>query len=368
VNERSAALDACRGAAVLAVIVLHLGHFGVFPPLPGAWRNVPDMGMFGVDLFYVLSGFFITQAILRPATWDPRRFLMARVTRIYPAYLVALFLSVAAILYTRGIDAALVVKVMLHLLMLHNFMPGANSAINGVFWTLGVEFPYYVLMLAIAPFLRERQAFWFISLTMLAVSVLWRTGAFLWVGAEGRYFVATQLPGAIDAFAVGGIAAALHLRPDLHRLLAQWRWAVLGAGLAALALCLAYFYRHSGDYWRDPASAMLWRSGFAIASAVIVLACAKMHDSPALARTSLPWIGKISFSLYLFHMPAIELTKRYPVASGWPYDLAEALVIMFVASWLCWRFVEIRFHRPSAPVAAAPAAATAPAAAATPAG
>ena len=344
-NNRSVALDACRGVAVLAVLAYHLKEFGFYPSLPAPFTIWPACGMFGVDLFYVLSGFFITQAIIRPKTWQQGVFLRARISRIYPAYLFSLFIVVAARIGEGAVAISpnLITNILLHVTMLHNFF-GVGGSLNGVYWTLGVEFPYYLLMLVLAPFLRNSRLFWFVSLTMLGISLLWRAGVFLYIPEINRAYVSTQLPGALDAFALGGIATLLNQSTSLTKILHRWRWPLFATSIVGLVFSLHYYSIHAGDYWSDGWSVIVWRSGLAACCALLILACAKMHYSKILAYSSLPWFGKISFSLYLYHLLPILVINHYLVDQAWPLKLLLATTSTLLISWTSWRFIEMHFH------------------------
>ncbi|CAN5433387.1 acyltransferase [soil metagenome] len=348
IDNRSIALDACRGIAVITVIAYHLSSFGMLPQssLFVAWLAC---GMFGVDFFYVLSGFFITQAILRPRSWKPDVFLRARINRIYPAFVFSLLLIVALKIYIgHAFDLTMIIGILLHLTMLHNLFPGVGDSLNGVYWTLGVEFPYYILMLALASFLRSsNRGFWTLCLGMLVLCLVWRQSAFLFLppGGLARFFAATQLPGALDAFALGGMAAMLHLNSALRERLIQARWLLLAIGLTGVAFCLRYFMAHSGNYWEDWMSVVVWRSIFALGCAIVTLACAKMQNNQLLHYSGLPWLGKISFSLYLYHVLVLNFVNRYYGDRVWEFRLPVSVAIMLAVSWLSWRFVESRFHK-----------------------
>jgi peptidoglycan/LPS O-acetylase OafA/YrhL len=245
-------------------------------------------------------------------------------------------------------DPNLIVNVLLHATMLHNFL-GIGGSLNGVYWTLGVEFPYYFLMLALAPFLRHNRTFWLTSITMLGLSVLWRTGVFLYFPTEAiRVFAGTQLLGALDAFALGGIATMLNQTTGLTLILRQWRWPLFVMGTLGLIFSLHYYSNHAGNYWSDGWSVILWRSEFAASCALLVLACARMNYSKVLAYSSLPWFGKISFSLYLYHLLPILAINHYLVGQAWQLKLLLTVTSTLLLSWVSWRFIETRFHQPTA--------------------
>ncbi len=351
-TKRSLSLDAVRGVAILIVVVFHFREFGIFPALPSPYTVVPMFGMFGVDLFYVLSGFFITKAIISPAIWNPGSFLLARVTRIYPAFLFSLAFFVGLKIFNeKTFDLYLLTNIMLHSLMLHNLIPGIGGSINGTYWTLGVEFPYYFFMLAISYFLRTWKSFWITSVVMLVLCLVWRAGVFLFIPTDmGRFFASTQLPGTLDAFAFGGMAAGLVRHEKLNQLLSLWRWPVLVIGLVVTALSLNYVAHHAGHYWALGWTAILWRSSLAAGFAIIIAACANMQYSKMLHYSGLPWLGKISFSLYIYHLFPAILARKYLPEVEWQWKLPLASLLALGISWASWRFIETRFHRTTAPI------------------
>lgn len=346
-TNRSLPLDAIRGVAVLMVVVYHYRELNLFPTLATPFRNFPFYGMFGVDLFYVLSGYFITKAVLSPQDWRPGLFLRARFSRIYPAFLFSLLIFVSVKIYhTQAVDAHLLVNICLHFFMLHNLLPGVGSSINGTFWTLGVEFPYYLFMLAIGSFIRERRSFWIAILSMIFMCLIWRASVYLYLtGDMSRFFASTQLPGTLDAFAVGGVVAKLSQHPTTNKYLRKWRWPLFAIGLTVTSMSLSYAALHAEHYWSYPWTAILWRTILATGFAITIASCSNMQFNKALAFTGLPWLGKTSYSLYIYHLAAGYLTLRYFSDAAWPVQLLVATVSAVTASWLSWRFIEIRFHR-----------------------
>jgi peptidoglycan/LPS O-acetylase OafA/YrhL len=351
-QKRSLALDAVRGLAILMVVIYHFGDFGLLPFISIPYTIIPALGMFGVDLFYVLSGFFITKAIISPTSWDPGIFLKARFSRIYPAYLFSLlFFAAYKISSGNSIDFQLMVNLLLHSLMLHNLFPGVGNSFNGTYWTLGVEFPYYFLMLAIGYFLREKRYFWHVSLSMLAICLVWRASVFQFMPTDmGRFFAATQLPGVLDAFSFGGMAAVITRHAKYGEVCRRWRWPIFMVGLVATVLSLYYVTHHAGHYWSYAWTVIMWRTSLAAGFALLIVACNGMEYSKFLHYSGLPWLGKISFSLYIYHLfPAILILKFFP-EFGWEWKLLLASSIALAMSWASWRFIEARFHRTSIPV------------------
>jgi peptidoglycan/LPS O-acetylase OafA/YrhL len=352
--QRIQALDALRGVAVLMVfayhIVLNIQTSGV---LSVPVKLVFATGMFGVDLFYVLSGFFITKAILSPASWSQASYLRSRITRIYPAYVFCLLVSAGIAVFTGQMRLPdLAPALLLHLTMLHNFVPGMSGKFNAVFWTLGVEFPYYVLMLAIGFRLRDRRYFWKISGIALVVAVLFRYCVYALIPSDAasestKFFVSTQLIGSLDAFFVGGIVAYL----SLHKMGVNAKSAPLYFLVSACTcVILLYFISlHLSDFWTSPLTMVWWRALLSTSYGLVIFFIISLNIERLLAWSGLPFLGKISFSFYLWHLPIIIYFagKTQPTTTT-PGLLLSELALILISSvllaWTSWRFIEIRFH------------------------
>lgn len=350
--SRVQTLDALRGIAVLAVFIYHMttspALVDLFSPLAKALLS---MGGLGVELFYVLSGYFITKSVLGMRTFDQARFLKARVSRIYPAYLVCLAVSVGvAVAVNRATPESTTLCLLLHLLMLHNIFPGVASLFNGVFWTLGVEFPYYLFMMAVGGLLRSPRGFWWTTAFMVACAWVFRACVFYFIPPDsyaglGRFFFATQMPGALDLFAAGGVACMLTGRwrevPAWGRQIVFWAGVTLSLALIWLAL------KTEGAFWTNRFMATYWRTLLALGFGALVVAGVWMQPGAWLGWSGLPWLGKISFSVYLWHYPVIELlTAQGQGLPLWMRGLTT-IVLTLLVSWASWRWVESRFHNPA---------------------
>jgi peptidoglycan/LPS O-acetylase OafA/YrhL len=158
-------LDVLRACAILLVFCHHFigERFNAFPaPWKGLGRdyaNWPHHGLdfyllvpftcawSGVALFFVLSGFCIHYAYLkRPPAFTALNFYWRRLVRIYPAYLAALlafvFLHYVGVHLVQGASAG---NFFSHLFLVHNLAHSTILGINSDFWSLAVEFQFYLL-------------------------------------------------------------------------------------------------------------------------------------------------------------------------------------------------------------------------------
>jgi len=140
-KKRLLELDALRGIAAIAVVFFHYFHH--YNNIYGHSNVITDWsyyGQFGVQLFFMVSGFVIFWTINR--TEKPLDFIISRISRLYPAYCFAVFLtfSVVAIFSLPGREVTFVDAVF-NLLMFQEYLKVPN--VDGVYWTLTVELTFY---------------------------------------------------------------------------------------------------------------------------------------------------------------------------------------------------------------------------------
>lgn len=116
----------------------------VFPASIPYFHNAVTAGPIAVNYFYVLSGFIMSIAYYRPQhaeNFHKWKYWLARIARIYPVYLVALLLIVAA-KYRTLLEDPLTLP--LHLTMLQAWIPGYPITLNTPGWSLSVEAFFYL--------------------------------------------------------------------------------------------------------------------------------------------------------------------------------------------------------------------------------
>lgn len=347
-------VDFLRAAAALLVLVYHVIELAPWPAFPVAGAAlVLRTGWMGVDLFFVVSGFVIgMSAIALSRSGDARwrvTFARRRVARIVPLYVltcaVFLFLVNPAMLLRPWEHVA--IQVGAHLAFVHNLHPRLHSAINGPNWSVATEMQFYLVVAVAAPFLARVRVRWLLA-GGLALAWASRAAAF-WATRELdnpaiTFVYATQAPAMADEFAVGLALARLHLDGTLARVAARCvkRAAVATAVALAAALWLAWgTYWAQDDYWRNPWMVVFWRTTLAFAFGALVLFATQIPDlTRAWPLRPLAWVGRISYGIYLWHLPVILSLRRGLGAAEPEAILGLALVGALTLSALTWHLLE----------------------------
>jgi peptidoglycan/LPS O-acetylase OafA/YrhL len=257
---------------------------------PAARRPIGKLGIAGVDVFFVISGYLITTLLLkeldRTGTISLARFYRRRLLRITPAYL--------TLLATAGVLAAVKVSPVdprawvYALTYTYNLVPGLGIATIGQVWSLCVEEHFYLLWPLTLLLLGKRFAP-AVLVGSLGVAATLRLALFRSPAIDVDTFTFTR----IDTIAIGCLLAFAARAPWAERV-RGWRWALFG--VAALFLSI-YGLSHSGKY------TLVLKSAFeGTAIAIIIQALSRDVVDPAtrlLDRPFVAGIGRLSYSLYL---------------------------------------------------------------------
>ena len=148
-------VDGLRAVAVLSVVIFHASFDGLVPALP-FWNNILSQSTHGVELFFVISGFCLAYPTLartkrgEPFQFDYLTFFAKRLTRIYPAYLVALaaFCLLAFTPQWQALAAHIPGFAASYTwigTLREVFLLDKGPLHNGSFWTLGIELRWYLV-------------------------------------------------------------------------------------------------------------------------------------------------------------------------------------------------------------------------------
>ena len=363
------ALTGLRGVAALWVLLFHTWQTAGAPRIE--WLGVPvwhvlSAGWMGVDLFFVLSGFLLGAPFAR-AVHDglPRpdlgRFWRRRIGRVVPAYWGQLLVLAGLAWWVDGSWPLTLWETLAQFTLTENLLPVFQESLNPVYWSLPVEWDFYVLLPLLVLLFRRLKP-WQVFAMVIVFSVAWRfacLGAIEHWGEDGIRFYTTilQLPSRLDEF-FAGILAGLAVGKAR---VARPRVAML-AGMA-LVLVMAALLSGVGDFIGEAKLpwVVLCYSVLAVAFGLIVAGAASGGKVARVlfANPPLRAAGVISYSLYLWHFPILGWLREAGWAgrdAGFAVSLGSALLATVVVSALSWRLLERPFHTPPRPPEKAPAA------------
>ena len=312
---RSLALDGWRAVACLLVLFHHTGfwlHYG----------SLAVWGFTGVHFFFVLSGYLLFRPFGKVMRADEPfgfgRFYLRRFLRIYPAYLLA-FVAFTAVRFASRLHPPSTHDLITHLLFAFNSAnPREFFGINVAFWTLAIEAQFYVLLplLAFAVYrFSGRRA----VPTMFAAATLFLCLGF---GARGLELFRTTGPGFtnepvirfhtvfsfLDFFATGMFVAAFEAIAHASKTPGRWTtWSLLVVGTTLFLLANRWCsLAGAGDWMLVNDFTFLWWFPLllclGLAMILYTVVCSERLLTAILANPALVYVGKISYSVYLFHI------------------------------------------------------------------
>ncbi|NUP71481.1 MAG: acyltransferase, partial [Gemmatimonadaceae bacterium] len=302
-------------------------------------------GFVGVDLFFVLSGYFITGLLVREQAESGGVNLMEfygrRALRLLPSLIVVLLVTLAAVMWlyapidqpTIAANARAVALSAGNYEFARTAVDYFSSAANPLLhtWSLAVEEQFYVvwpLLFLLLGAMAERRL-----VAALAIAGLASFAASLWLTTTAQPWAFFGMPTRIWEFALGGVVALL-LRPSAER--DARRGALLQiAALAAIGFAVISYDRatsYPGVAALVPAlaaAALLVGGAWAPASAA-----SRMLSTPALR-----WLGRLSYAWYLWHWPLVGIGAVLDRDIGVAGRLVWSGAALGLA-WLTHRFIE----------------------------
>lgn len=331
---RLATLDGWRAVAILLVLWCHfaMGRWDTaLAYLNGSWA---PYGAFGVDIFFAISGLLITSRLLdeqdRYGSISLRAFYIRRAFRILPpCFFYLAVLGIAVGFKTR-------LEVWSCFLFFRNYLPNEMGSWGaGHLWSLSIEEHFYLIWPGLFAWLAHK------SRSTAATAASWLSIAFAlwriadannhwtagWIHVGENYRTDVRL----DAL-FWGCTAAFALRDPKTR--AQMSGRYLGWFFGVALVASVWFI-----IVNSPLSGVLLPILFPVLL-LGTIANPQWMVSRALDSKGLVWIGKISYSLYLWQEIFLFPRWESPAAiQKFPWNLPLA----FLCAWLSYRFLETPF-------------------------
>jgi peptidoglycan/LPS O-acetylase OafA/YrhL len=315
-EERLGNLDVLRGFAALFVSLFHCDRSGFMGVPFLCWFT--RHGYLGVEIFFVVSGFVIPWALLRSRfnLSDAGRFLSARFVRLYPAYFFAcivamgLWFLAAQTPWFKGVPPSFTLKQLVANFTLSCDFQG-QSWLQPVFWTLAIEAQYYLLIALCFPLLVSK------NFKIRVVSLVAWISAPLFFEASPTVFSYTAL------FGMGVLCF-------------MFRSGLIGNTPFWMLTIGSVIVHATSNHW--------------INALVGLSALLSILYLPKIKSGMLIWVGTVSYSLYLLHIPiggrVINLAERLP---DHPVIRIVAVLIALglslITAFIFYRLVESPSHQ-----------------------
>ena len=323
---RLSRLDGIRALAISLVLAHHTLGF--------------DQGWFGVDVFFVLSGFLITGILRRDRNnksfWAP--FYIKRATRIIPPLILA-FIG-ASFVYTiawRGVG-------LMYVFFAANIAEAMHPAKGnplGVLWSLAIEEHFYLVWPFAIRYLRRDQLLRLLAIILIAGPLV---RGLLTPFLNSYLPVYYLTPLRLDGLAAGSLLAILLEDETSTAWLRAWSgYLSLGLVLLLAAMFTQPFFQREANSWSFNSL------GYSLIAACcfFFLAFVYLHEdskvSALLSLSPVAFIGMISYGLYLFSPTVMVEMDRVGAALGYPHRHRLAPItfaLSILVSWLSYTFYE----------------------------
>ena len=320
-------LDNLRAVAIGSVFLHHLAHAS-HVALP--FFDGPGGPMLGLHLFFLLSGYLITQSAER---YSFKAFMIHRVARIFPAYLlVFIIFGFARHVYDLDTVMNYPLQFLFNVILMQQLYPESllRFDVTHVSWSLTVEFLWYLAApLTLLGIRRSPLAMvvgaiilsttWVLLVQLGSLNMLYSTQI---AGNEAYRFLFLNngFLGYYCFFVMGGVIYTLR-----EKVLAL-------NNLKLIAIFTVFVSMY--PTWYSLLFYPVFLTGVGIAALMIIAL-----NSPVLENRFLKWIADISFSIYLIHFIMLDLIFNQWKLVGWPAILIATLTTLLLAS-LSYRWVE----------------------------
>ena len=342
-------IDGWRAIACLGVLYGHvLGTLGSPKWVLGGidWLMVMNLWGYGVHLFFVISGLCFYLVLDKQNEITKKsvlQFWKKRWLRIAPAYYVAVL--VYAMISQGAFDLNLFRKVIINFLFIQPYLQGME--ISAIFWSLSVECFFYLIL----PFLFlciRRIGLGYIVIFLILSGCIFNGLHYAGYLASGNNSWYYQFPANYAHFAWGILIGYLYKNEKLnHRLLQSLSGLILGLGMAYLGKLSFYSgaIRMAEEFgWLlNTIGPLLMTLGFSV---MILVSLRNVFLSKIIGNPILSFVGRISYSFYLWHALLLGLIYNYfnELFSSTPTGVVLlfilSAIIIVPVSWLSYQFFE----------------------------
>lgn len=337
-------IDALQLLRAVAVVIVVQCHSGQILDLTGS-HALPNLGVFGVDIFFVISGFILSLVVLReraqPGLRSMRDFMLRRILRIYPIYWVVALLTLARLALSHHLFEHNYVAAFFLLPSLH--YPGGQTIIT-YSWTMNFELFFYLLLGLIL----IKTIKWAVPVLILLLVSLIAIGSITGIRHPVAILIANPI---LLEFVFGAAIGLVYARIGRRRVAGIVVTALgIAATLCLPSLRLPFTVANGAQMIMVDDGALARAATWGICAALIV--GGTVFWSPSMKSTLGKWLvllGNSSYSTYVASALVLEFSHRLffhldppPALSVWNRLFFEATIVTAVMAGglACYTFIE----------------------------
>ena len=344
-------LDGVRGVAVLLVFISHF-HW-ILSPDPFFTKVTPwhfinrtfEAGFMGVDIFFVLSGFLITSLLMKDRSTNRknlfRRFYRRRALRLLPA-LYALLIANFFVSRWENFPGDIQWRTTWHAILflnnwniVNNFGEAQNDL--GHLWSLGIEEQFYLIWPLTLWLLAKLKipSKMMIPLILFASLGVMAHRTSLWNEGTSWIILYVRTDTRLDSLLIGAMFAYVYRHFQVPSKILN---SVATSSFIGLIYIKYVLYK----------SPFIFEMGYTIIALLAGFIILSVVEGVFFVQKVFTWrpltmIGKVSYGLYLWHMPIFVLFGRHVTSGSRPLRLLIGIILASVVTSLSWFFIEKPF-------------------------
>jgi len=324
-------IDTLRGLAVSIVVVYHffvlLNINNIITPF------INSFGLLGVPIFFIISGYLIYSSIdnnikKRGKREGVKNYFLHRLFRILPAYyfnllvvlLIASFVIDNNYLYSYRFTNQFLSHLSLTSYLTHK---SAGLGVNGAYWTLNIEMLWYLIAPIFILYIKKIKSLIFIMILSLIYLIALDNGlldSLFNINSQmpsyrlQLFYINSQLMGEINYFLVGVLIYKYSIKSPLES---------NSLSIIFILLFLLIFIGFNGYYGITESFLMLHIFTITVTTIIFIL----IYQTKLPKVNLINWLGKISYSIYLWHMPILFIMGHTDILS---YCSLTKTIIIFI--------------------------------------
>ena len=313
----------------VSVLVVMLFHFQV-KPFSG--------GFIGVDVFFVISGFLMTQIItkgIESGKFSLKQFYIKRIARIIPPlqFLLAFVLMISVLFFFQS-EIRLNAK---YVFLADAFVSNIYfwkyidyfSSTNNILlhtWSLGVEWQFYLIYPLVVLFLKSifknnDKKFWGVLCVISLLSFV----VMIMTSQSDNNFAFYMLPTRFWELSIGGLAFSIGRKYTTNTIS---KYAIVSIGICGILLSAIFISEKN-----------IWPSFYTLIPVVCTIGILIVNlDAKIFNVKMMQFFGNISYSLYLWHWPWFILFKYFGFIGAWPTVILIGISIL--SAYLSFKLIE----------------------------